>query len=83
MGFGIGVPELVILGVILIVPVTMAVVSIRLRARAKRFDYPSTGAYLRAAPRSDAERRDAADLALKGRCSACLGCCFRRSFWSG
>ena len=48
-------------------------VTIRLRARAKRFNYPSTGAYLRAAPRSDAERRDAADLALKGAVFCLLG----------
>lgn len=34
--------------------------------RAKRFGYGSTGAYLRAAPRSDPEKRDAVDLALKG-----------------
>ena len=34
--------------------------------RAKRFGYRSTGAYLRAAPRSDAEKRDAVDLGLKG-----------------
>ena len=34
--------------------------------RAKRFGYRSTGAYLRAAPRSDPEKRDAIDLALKG-----------------
>ena len=41
-----------------------------LAARARRFGYPSTRAYVRAAPRSDAEKRDAADLALKG-----LVCC--------
>jgi hypothetical protein len=34
--------------------------------RAKRFGYRSTGAYLRAAPRSDPEKRDAVDLTLKG-----------------
>ena len=66
MGFGIGVPELVILGVLSVIPVAIVVVTIRLRRRAKRFNYPSTGAYLRAAPRSDAEKRDAADLVLKG-----------------
>lgn len=34
--------------------------------RADTLGYPSLRAYLRAAPRSDAEKRDAADLALKG-----------------
>ena len=37
-----------------------------LRAKAVRLGYPSLGAYLRAAPRSDEEKRDAVDLALKG-----------------
>ena len=36
------------------------------REKAARAGYPSLGAYLRAAPRTDEERRDAADLALKG-----------------
>lgn len=34
--------------------------------RADNLGYPSLRAYLRAAPRSDVEKRDAADLALKG-----------------
>jgi hypothetical protein len=34
--------------------------------RADALGYPSLRAYLLAAPRSDAEKRDAADLALKG-----------------
>ena len=34
--------------------------------RAKRFGYRSTAGFLRAAPRSDPEKRDAIDLALKG-----------------
>jgi hypothetical protein len=34
--------------------------------RAKRFGYRSTSAFLRAAPRSDPEKRDAVDLAMKG-----------------
>jgi hypothetical protein len=38
--------------------------------------YPSTRAYLRAAPRSDAEKRDAADLALKGFVCCVLGLLF-------
>lgn len=44
--------------------------------KARRFGYPSMGAYLRAAPRSDAEKRDAADLALKGGVLCLLGLIF-------
>jgi hypothetical protein len=70
----IGIPELMILGVIGI-PIIVALAGLVLfwvgfPRRAKRFGYPGTRAYLRAAPRSDEERRDAADLLLKG-----LGCC--------
>jgi hypothetical protein len=76
VGLGIGVPELLILGIILIIPAGIALVVLRLRRRAKRFNYPTTGAYLRAAPRSDAERQDAADLALKGVVFCLLGLLF-------
>ena len=38
----------------------------RLRRKAVRLGYPSLRAYLRAAPCSDEEKRDAVDLALKG-----------------
>lgn len=44
--------------------------------KAKRFGYPSTVAYLRAAPRSDAEKQDAADVALKGLVLCLLGVIF-------
>jgi len=44
--------------------------------RAKRFGYPSTGAYLRAAPRTDEEKRDTADLTLKGLVICLLGVVF-------
>ena len=44
--------------------------------RARQFGYRSTGAYLRAAPRSDAEKRDAVDLALKGLAACMLGLLF-------
>jgi hypothetical protein len=44
--------------------------------RAKRFGYRSTWAYLRAAPRSDAEKRDAVDLAVKGLLWCGLGLIF-------
>ncbi len=38
----------------------------RTQAQAASFGYPSLGAYLRAVPRTDAERKAAFDLALKG-----------------
>ena len=68
--FGIGIPEIVILAVLL-GPIIMFV--FLARPRAKRFGYASTSAYLRAAPRSDAEKRDAADLALRGLVFCILG----------
>jgi hypothetical protein len=44
------------------------------RRLARRLGYPSLGAYLRAAPRTDEEKKYAADLALKGLviCSFCI-----------
>jgi hypothetical protein len=75
-----GVPELFILAVILavvaVVPVAIGLFARLVSRRAKRFGYPSTGAYLRAAPRSDAEKRDAADLALRGVAFCVLGLLF-------
>ena len=73
----IGFPEIIIIGMIA-VPVLIGLVGIALfwvgfPRRAKRFGYPSTLAYLRAAPRSDDEKRDAADLALKGVVCCLLG----------
>jgi hypothetical protein len=53
--------------------VAMALFWISLKRRATRFGYASTGTYLRAVPRSDAERRDAADLAMKGLVFCVLG----------
>ena len=76
MGLGIGVPELVILGVVGVVPAAIVLVAALIRRRGKRFGYASTGAYLRAAPRSDAEKRDAADLVLKGVVFCVLGLLF-------
>ena len=74
----IGFPELVILAVLLVGPVLGVIVLYRVLTgrRAKRFGYQSTRAYLRAAPRSDEERRDAADLALKGLVFCMLGLLF-------
>jgi hypothetical protein len=72
VSFGpLGIPELVILSSIFIVPAVIGLGGFLLyRAllgrRATRLGYTSTAVYLRAAPRSDAEKRDATDLALKG-----------------
>lgn len=68
----LGVPELVIIFFIVGLPLLLGILvfAAMFPKRAKRFGYPGTGAYLRAAPRSDEEKRDAADLALKG-----LACC--------
>jgi hypothetical protein len=64
---------LTILAVVAAVPVAIVLFAALVRRRAKQFGYPSTGAYLRAAPRSDAEKRDAADLVLKGLVFCMLG----------
>ena len=79
MFFGLGFADLfflVLLAAIAIVPVAIVLMGVMMRRRAKRFGYPSTGAYLRAAPRSDEEKRDAADLALKGLVICVLGLLF-------
>jgi len=77
---GIGFPEIVLLSIALVAVVGTilgAVVLIRaFVGKAKRFGYPSTRAYLRAVPRSDAEKQDAADLALKGLVFCVLGLIF-------
>lgn len=46
------------------------------RRQARKAGYASTVAYLRAAPQSDEEKRDAADLALKGLVICFLGLIF-------
>ena len=76
----IGIPEL-IFGSIVFGPIILGVGALLLfRAtlpkRAKRFGYPTTGAYLRSAPRSDGEKRDAADLALRGLVLCLVGLLF-------
>ena len=77
MPFGLGLPELFLLVpllLLLVVPFAAAIAVIRMtRQRTKRFGYASTLAYLRAAPRTDEERRDAADLAMKGLVLCMLG----------
>jgi hypothetical protein len=69
----IGIPELFLLSLLFGPLVAVVLFWGMLRRRAKRFQYVSTRAYLRAAPKSDAERRDAADLALKGLVCSALG----------
>ena len=48
----------------------------RLRRNAAAAGYPSVGAYLRAVPRNDEEKRQAVDLALKGVVLCVLGLFF-------
>jgi hypothetical protein len=75
----IGIPELLILGIVgfpLIAVAGILVFWISFPRRARRLGYPNARAYLRAAPRSDDERRDAADLALKGLAWCLLGILF-------
>jgi hypothetical protein len=74
----LGVSERLIWGMLLMLVVILAVGTVVLfmviaGRRAKRFGYDSRRAYLRAAPRTDEERRDAADLALKGLVLCMLG----------
>ncbi|HET7697392.1 MAG TPA: hypothetical protein VFK57_16880 [Vicinamibacterales bacterium] len=76
----IGIPELILLSVAFVAvagTIAGAVVLIRAFAgKAKRFGYPTTRAYLRAVPRTDAEKQDATDLALKGGVFCILGVLF-------
>ena len=71
-----GLPELIILGPLVAMAAGSVVIWRSLRRRARRLGYSSTGAYLRAAPRSDQEKRDAADLTLKGLVWCMLGLVF-------
>jgi hypothetical protein len=59
--------------VVLTVPIGVALFVWTFGRRARRFGYPSTGAYLRSAPGTDLEKRDAADLALRGLVFCVLG----------
>ena len=73
-------PELVILG-LLVLPLVAGIVAVvrmlvRQAHKARHYGYPSLGAYLRAAPRTDEERRDAVDLALKGLVICLVGLIF-------
>ena len=61
----------------LVAIVVIAVVAVKVsrayRRKAQRAGYASIGAYLRAVPRSDEEKQDAVDLALKGLALCVLG----------
>jgi hypothetical protein len=59
-----------------LVVVSIFMVLRMLSRRARQFDYPSRAAYLRAAPRTDAEKRDAVDLTLRGVALCVLGVVF-------
>ena len=73
---GFGVPELIILGVLGFPLFGAFLFWTTFARRARQLGYLSTRAYLRAAPASDAERRDAADLAMKGLAFCALGVLF-------
>ena len=75
---GLGIPELLFFGAIgffFAVPIVLIVLFFGFiaRRRARKFGFSSTREYLRTAPRSDEERRDAVDLALKGLVLTMLG----------
>jgi hypothetical protein len=72
----IGIPEFIIVAALAAPLIGVMLFVVALGRRAKRFGYASTRAYLRAVPRSDAETRDAADLALKGLVCCALGLLF-------
>jgi hypothetical protein len=74
----LGVPELIILTLVVLVPVLLFITvhGALSGRRAKKFGYRTTREYLRAAPRTDEEKRDAADLALKGLVVCMLGFLF-------
>ena len=73
----IGIPELILLtGLVVPLVTVIGWFGVSFGRRARRFGYASRRAYLQAAPRSDEERRDAADLALKGLVFCMLGLLF-------
>jgi len=79
MFFGLRFPDvfmLALMAAVVAVPVSIVVFGVTVSRRARRFGYQSMGAYLRAAPRSDEEKRDAVDLALKGLVFCVLGTMF-------
>jgi hypothetical protein len=68
---------LLAVGIMSLVPIVGVLVGFGLlMGRAGTLGFRSTREYLRAAPRSDEERRDAADLAMKGLVICMLGFIF-------
>jgi hypothetical protein len=68
--YGVGFGELLIVAL----PLALVLgVSVWLGRRARRAGYAKTLAYLRAAPRTDQEKRDAVELALQGLVLCLLG----------
>jgi hypothetical protein len=76
----LGIPELLIIGAILFVPVVglaiLGLLVVSAGKRARKLGYATTGEYLRAAPRTDEEKRDAVDMAAKGFVLCILGLLF-------
>lgn len=72
----IGVPELIILVSLFLLLVLVLGFAISIPRRAKRLGYASIGAYLQAAPRTDEEKRDAANMTMKGLVVCFLGVIF-------
>ena len=74
----LGVPELILIWMVLLGPLLAVVLAwgVMSGRRARMFGYATRADYLRAVPKSDAERRDAADLALKGLVICVLGLFF-------
>ena len=76
----LGIPELIIIAAIVLVPLVglllIAVMVLAAGKRARRLGYASRREYLRAAPRTDEEKRDAVDLAVKGLALCVLGLLF-------
>ena len=76
----IGLAELILIAVFLVLPViclaTIWILIVAAGRRAKRLGYASTREYLRAAPKTDEEKRDAVDMALKGLALCVLGLLF-------
>ena len=69
-------PEIIILAPLLMMAVGWGMFWHSIGRRARGLGYPTRAAYLRAAPRSDREKRDAADLMLKGLAWCMLGILF-------
>ncbi|MCX6545863.1 MAG: hypothetical protein NTV05_15800 [Acidobacteria bacterium] len=65
-----------LVGLVLAASVTIALLFRSWLRKAREAGYPSMTVYLRAAPQTDKEKRDAADLALKGLVLCLLGLLF-------